>query len=52
MWSLARSKHAGPFVSGTNLRLLNTADHSYMGNGTAARALFGGMMRHGDAIVI
>lgn len=52
MWSLAGSKHAGPFVSDTKLRLQDTTDHSYAGNGTAARASFGGMMHRGDAIVI
>jgi hypothetical protein len=52
MWSLAGSKHAGPFVSGTKLRLQDAADHSYIGNGNAASASFGGLMHHGDAIVI
>jgi hypothetical protein len=52
MWSLAGSKHAVTFVSDTKLRFQDTADHSYIGNGTTARASFGGLMHHGDAIVI
>jgi hypothetical protein len=49
---VARRQQTGPFVSDTKLRFQDTADHSYMGNGTTARASFGGLMHHGDAIVI
>jgi hypothetical protein len=49
---VARRQNAGPFVCDTKLRRQETADHSYMGNGAVARASFGWLMHHGDAIVI
>ena len=44
---VARRQHAEPFVSDTKLRRQETADHSYVGNGTAARASFDWLMQHG-----